>query len=111
MNFLNSISPAVFEAIGTLAGLAACTVLLIQIIKEYKNPEKSSMSMAFIVGWIFIYLFWELYGIRFNAIAMYITNAIAIVLQVTLLIIVKRKNVMFKKREEIKDENSKSRHS
>ena len=96
MNLLNSIPAVVFEAVGTVAGLAACTVLLIQIIKEYKSDEKSSLSMSFVIGWVFIYLFWKLYGIRFNAIAMYITNAFALVLQITLLIIVLKKNSKFK---------------
>ena len=99
MNFLTSIPTAVFEAIGTVAGLAACTVLLIQIIKEYKNNDKSSLSMPFVIGWIFIYLFWELYGIRFNAVAMYVTNAIAIVLQTLLFIIVLKKNSLIKLNE------------
>lgn len=99
MNFLYNIPAAVFEAIGTVAGLAACTVLLIQIIKEYKSNEKSSLSMPFIVGWIFIYLFWELYGIRFHAVAMYITNSIAIILQILLFIIVLKKNSRIKIRE------------
>lgn len=103
MSFLNTIPVAVFETIGTVAGLAACTVLLIQIIKEYKSNEKSSLSMPFIVGWIFIYLFWEIYGLRFNAIAMYVTNAIAIVLQVLLLVIVLRKNSRIKMKKRIEE--------
>lgn len=103
MNFLDPIPAGVFEAIGTVAGLAACTVLLIQIIKEYKSNEKSSLSMPFVVGWIFIYLFWELYGIRFNAVAMYVTNAIAIALQVLLFFIVLKKNSRAKKKEGIRE--------
>ena len=103
MNFLEFIPAPVFEAIGTVAGLAACSVLLIQIIKEYKSKEKSSLSMPFVVGWIFIYFFWELYGLRFNTVALYITNGIAIVLQVSLLIIIKRKNKAFKMKDEVRE--------
>ena len=98
MTFLDFISDALFETIGIMAGLSACIVLFIQLYKEFKSEEKSSLSMVFVVGWIFIFFFWALYGIRFHAIAIWMTNGIAFLLQIALLIIVRRKNRMLESR-------------
>ncbi len=95
MNFLDSVSPALFETLGLVAGLSGCLVLLVQVIKEYRSPEKSSLSMVFIIGFFLIYLFWTFYGIRFHTIALLVTNSIATLLQSTLLIVVVKKNKKF----------------
>jgi uncharacterized protein with PQ loop repeat len=92
MNYLDTISPALFEILGLFAGLSGCLVLLIQIIKEYRSVEKSSLSMVFIFGFMFIYFFWAFYGLRFHTIALLLTNSVAFMLQSTLLIVVVRKN-------------------
>ena len=92
MNFLDFISPVLFETIGIIAGLSGCMMIFVQVIKEYRSPEKSSLSMVFLIGFILIYLFWALYGIRFQTIALLITNSVAMILQSTLLIVVIRKN-------------------
>lgn len=92
MKFLYSISANLFETIGIFAGLSGCMVLLVQVLKEYRSHERSSLSMVFLVGWIFIYLFWAVYGMRFHAIALIITNSIALILQIFLLLVVVKKN-------------------
>ncbi|WP_236980479.1 hypothetical protein [Membranihabitans maritimus] len=92
MDFLDHISDAAFETIGLIAGLMGCLVIAIQLVKEVKVKEPSSMSIGFVSGWFFIYFFWALYGIRFDAIALIITNCIAMALQLSLWVIVVRKN-------------------
>jgi|SRR5690606_27716446 len=91
MDFINGIPENIFESIGIAAGLSACLVIGIQVYKEYKFKGPSSLSNGFIFGWVFIYLFWCFYGIRFNTVALWLTNAIAVVLQLSLCFIVIRK--------------------
>lgn len=92
MSFLDFIPEYVFEIIGAFAGFAACFVITLQIIKEYKSEKPSSLSFGYTVGWGIIFLFWGLYGVRFNAIALWLTNGIAVILQAVLYIITHRKN-------------------
>ncbi len=91
MDFLDFIPSHIFEAIGTMAGLAACGVVAVQMIKEWRDKEPSSLAITYVVGWLFIFVFWLLYGIRFRAVALWLTNSIAVVLQLGLLAAVLRK--------------------
>lgn len=92
MDFLDHISATAFETIGLIAGLMGCLVIAIQLVKEVRVKEPSSMSMGFVSGWFFIYVFWALYGVRFDALALIITNCVAMILQLSLWITVVRKN-------------------
>ena len=94
MDFLDFIPPHIFEAIGTLVGLVACGVIAVQVVKEWRDKKPSSLATTYVVGWLLIFAFWLLYGIRFRAVAMWLTNSIASVLQLALLIVVLRKNKM-----------------
>lgn len=91
MDYIKSIPASSFEFIGIIAGLAGCFVILIQLIKEYKSDKPSSLSSTFLIGWLLIYAFWGLYGIRFETIALSLTNAIAVVIQTSLCIVVLKK--------------------
>lgn len=91
MGYIKSIPASSFEFIGIIAGLAGCFVVLIQLIKEYKSDKPSSLSSTFLIGWLFIYAFWGLYGIRFETIALWLTNAIAVVIQTSLCVVVFKK--------------------
>ena len=91
MNVLQFIPEPIFEAIGICAGLTACIVVAIQVWKEYKSTLPSSLSMGYVIGWVFIYAFWGLYGIRFETIALWLTNGIAVILQIALCMIVIKK--------------------
>ncbi len=93
MDFLDGINESVFEAMGTIFGLFACSTIVIQLIKEIRHKTQSSISNFYLIGWVLIFLFWALYGIRFRAIALYVTNGIALILQVTLCIVIFRKKV------------------
>ncbi|MCM4168315.1 hypothetical protein KCTC52924_03881 [Arenibacter antarcticus] len=92
MDLIYGISENIFESIGIMAGLSACLVIAIQVYKEYKFKGPSSLSNGFLFGWVFIYLFWCLYGVRFNTIALWLTNSIAVLLQLTLCFIVIKKS-------------------
>lgn len=91
MDFIKSIPASLFELVGVVAGLAGCMTVLIQLIKEYKSSTPSTLSTFFLIGWLFIYSFWGLYGVRFETIALWLTNAIAFVLQILLCAVVFKK--------------------
>ncbi len=91
MDFIKSIPATSFEFIGILAGLAGCFVLSVQLIKEYKSDIPSSLSNTFLIGWLFIYAFWGFYGIRFDTVALWLTNTIAVIIQISLCIVVFKK--------------------
>ena len=95
MNLLEFIPVEIFEICGILAGLSACFVVAVQVRKEYISKLPSSLSTIFLFGWLFIYSFWGLYGIRFDALALWLTNGIAFLLQIALVIVVLRKNYAF----------------
>ena len=91
MGFLDFIPASIFEAVGIFAGLTACFTVAVQVRKEYLLKIQSSLSWTFLIGWVFIYGFWCLYGIRFGALAIWLTNGIAVVLQVALFNVILRK--------------------
>ncbi len=92
MNFLQSIPESIFEIIGFSIGFFVCIITAIQIIKEYKSKQSSSLSPGYVMGWLFVYSFWALYGLRFEAIALWTTNSLALLLQIGLCVIVFKKN-------------------
>ncbi len=96
MNFLEFVPVGIFEMFGIFAGLSACFVVAIQVRKEYLSKLPSSLSTTFLFGWVFIYSFWGLYGIRFDALALWLTNGIALILQLALCVVVLRKNQTLK---------------
>ena len=91
MGLLKNIPASLFETAGIIAGLLACMVIAFQVFKEYKSKTPSSLAISYIIGWVFIYLFWGIYGLRFNAIALWLTNGIALILQLSLYLIVLQK--------------------
>ena len=74
-----------------MAGLTACATVTIQAVKEWRDKAPSSLALPYVIGWLFIFSFWLLYGIRFRAMALYLTNTIAVILQSFLIFAVLRK--------------------
>ena len=91
MNFLDSISTDFFETAGLLVGLGANIVIALQVYKEYKSTQQSSLSYGYVIGWWLIFVFWFFYGVRFDAMAITISNGLASVIQTILLLVVIRK--------------------
>ncbi|HQU55071.1 MAG: hypothetical protein H6561_12335 [Lewinellaceae bacterium] len=91
MDLLDRIPVTYFETVGTFVGLFACSMIALQVVREWRLKTPSSLSLGYLVGWILIFFFWWLYGIRFNTFAILVSNAIATTLQILLLIVVLRK--------------------
>jgi len=80
LNFLDNI--------GIVFGMAACVFIAIQLYHEYFSNTQSSLSWFHLGGFVLVYLFWFLYGLRFRHIGVWLPNALATVLQTLLLITV-----------------------
>lgn len=74
-----------WEVAGTLIGLSTSIAILLQIIHLFQVRSSSSLSVAYVSLFILIFGFWTLYGFRFKRIAVWLTNMIALCLQVFLL--------------------------
>lgn len=85
---LPQISDRSFEAAGTFFGLMSCVTIATQIHAEHSNPEPSTLSYAYVLGFGIVYLFWTLYGIRFRKTAIWLTNSVGVLMQALLLAII-----------------------
>jgi len=81
-NVLAGISDSVWDNLGVLIGLVACGSIGYQILREWQNPGPSSVSIWFVVGFLVVYTFWCLYGIRFGRRGIWLPNGVAAILQV-----------------------------
>ena len=78
---LQAISDTVWDNLGVLVGCLACATIGLQILHEWRTPPPSSVSIWFVGGFLFVYLFWFLYGVRFRRRGIWLPNAIATILQ------------------------------
>jgi len=85
---LLKISDRCFEIAGTVFGLLASATIGSQVWAECSSPEPSTLSTAYTTGFLIIFAFWTLYGIRFNRMALWLTNGLATLTQAALLVII-----------------------
>jgi hypothetical protein len=85
---LAGISDRAWDNLGVLFGFIACSAIARQVVHEWTIPEPSSVSLAFIAGFLLVYAFWFFYGLRFARRGIWLPNAIAAGLQIVLLLIV-----------------------
>ena len=77
-----------FEVAGTFVGLFASVAIGTQIYAEYFTDSPSTISPAYVLGFLFIFFFWTIYGIKFGRVAIWLTNGIAVCMQALLLAII-----------------------
>jgi uncharacterized protein with PQ loop repeat len=73
-----------WERVGLGMGLLACASIASQLVHELSSRAPSSLSPPFLFGFAFVYAFWFFYGLRFRRIAVWLSNGIAVVLQLLL---------------------------
>ena len=83
---LDKISEKHFEMAGTAFGLLACVSIATQVYAEFSTKTPSTVSFAYALGFLVIFVFWTTYGIRFKRSALWLTNGIAVVMQALLLV-------------------------
>lgn len=84
---LDRIDAAVFERFGTLIAGVGCLAIAAQCVSEWRTPGPGSLSPVHVVGYLVLFGFWVLYGLRFRRPAIWIGNLVAVALQGTLLAI------------------------
>ena len=85
---LKRIPDKYFEAMGTVVGFLASLSIAAQVYAEYMSEAPSTVSVVYVLGFLAIFVFWTLYGLRFKRPALWITNGIAVLAQGLLLIVV-----------------------
>ena len=75
-----------FEIAGTGFGLLASVSIAVQVYKEFTTDTPSTVSVLYALGFLAIFVFWTLYGVRFKRVALWLTNGIATFMQVLLLV-------------------------
>ncbi len=88
---LQKIPEKAFEVAGSFVGFSGSVFIALQIRAELASTA-TSMSPAFILGFLMNYTFWILYGIRFRRLAVWLVNVAAAAFQTALLIIVLMKH-------------------
>lgn len=84
---LDRIDAAIFERLGALIAAVGCLAIAAQCVSEWRTPGPGSLSPVHVVGYLVLFGFWVLYGLRFRRPAIWIGNLVAVALQGTLLAI------------------------
>jgi MtN3 and saliva related transmembrane protein len=85
---LKRIPDKYFEAMGTVVGFLASLSIAAQVYAEYSSETPSTVSKVYVLGFLAIFVFWTFYGLRFKRPALWITNGIAVLAQLLLLIVI-----------------------
>ncbi len=85
---LSKIPESTFEATGVCVGFVGPVLITLQLHAEWMNKSPSSLSPGYLAGFLLVYFFWFLYGLRFHRYAVWIGNLIGVILQICLLIVV-----------------------
>ena len=81
---LDRIADAHWERVGLAMGLLACASIGSQLVHELTSRTPSSLSSPFLLGFALVYGFWFLYGLRFRRVATWLSNGVAVLLQLLL---------------------------
>lgn len=75
------------EMIGIAAGALSCTTFLPQVVKTWKTRSTGDVSLLmFIIAAVSTSL-WLIYGILINSFSLTFTNAIVLILSLTMLVL------------------------
>ncbi|KZN29072.1 hypothetical protein [Pseudoalteromonas luteoviolacea] len=86
-NFLSS-NERYWDVAGILFGAIAGIALLGQLFNEMERQGDSTLSMTFLFGYVVVFSFWLLYGVRFKRPAIIVTNLACLILQSWIVIVV-----------------------
>jgi uncharacterized protein with PQ loop repeat len=84
---VDRVGDAHWERVGLAMGLLACASIASQLVHELSSRTPSSLSWPFLLGFALVYAFWLLYGLRFRRMAIWLSNGVAVVLQLLLIVV------------------------
>lgn len=70
---------------GVCIGFSGPVLIGLQIRAEWLRAAPSTLAPAYLAGFLLIYLFWFVYGLRFRRFAVWFGNLLAVMLQAVLL--------------------------
>ncbi|KZN40803.1 MULTISPECIES: hypothetical protein [Pseudoalteromonas] len=73
---------------GILFGGIGAFALLGQLLNEINRHGESTLSMTFLFGYVVVFMFWLLYGVRFKRPAIVLTNLACLALQSMIVVVV-----------------------
>jgi len=82
---VSRIPETTFEAAGVCIGFVGPVLIMLQIHVEWTSKAPSSLSPGYLAGFLMVYFFWFLYGVRFRRLAVWLGNLMGVVLQALLL--------------------------
>jgi uncharacterized protein with PQ loop repeat len=85
---VDRIADAHWERVGLAMGFLACASIASQLVDELSSRTPSSLSWPFLLGFALVWTFWFLYGLRFRRVAIWLSNGVAVVLQLLLTTVV-----------------------
>ena len=94
MDWLSRIPDSAWENLGIAFGALGCTSIVLQIVHEWRTPGPSTVSVWFLVGFLLVYVFWFLYGLRFKRRGIWLPNGVAAVLQLVFAVVVMSKGAL-----------------
>jgi len=74
-----------FEGAGIGLSFIGPVLIFMQIRAEWISETPSTLSPVYLAGFLFIFVFWFLYGLRFRRFALWFGNLLGIILQIILL--------------------------
>ena len=74
-----------WEILGTCAGLGTCVGLAVQAAKAWLGPPPD-LSAFFLLILLLVFAFWTAYGWRFRRPALWLTNGLAVLCQLALIV-------------------------
>jgi uncharacterized protein with PQ loop repeat len=83
---IDRVSEGAFEIGGLLFGLSAAGFIGLQVLSEFRTPSHSSLSIAYVVGFLANFSFWIIYGVRFRRWSIQVINVLSALLQAALLV-------------------------
>lgn len=81
---LKNVPEKYFEIAGTAIGFSGSAVIASQVYAECTTDRASTVSTIYALGFLAIFAFWTLYGLRFRRAALWLTNGFALLVQAVL---------------------------
>jgi uncharacterized protein with PQ loop repeat len=78
-----------WELGGIVAGLSCCLCIATQVWTEWTSEKASSLSVFYVFGFLLVFIFWTAYGLHFSRPAIWLTNGLASLLQLLLLLVLR----------------------
>ena len=71
---------------GVFFGGIGFIALFGQLLSELERQGPTNLSFTFLIGYVLVFGFWLMYGLRFQRMAIIVTNVLCLLLQILILL-------------------------